>query len=65
MIKDSTNELMEVEGVIEPKDTTNDWLKFLNGGGAKPRPALEGRLTQRINKPMVSQRQRKGVRYGK
>ena len=63
MIKDSTNELMEVEGVIEPKD---DWLKFLNGGGAKPRPALEGRIVQRLNKPIVSHRQRKGVSsYGK
>lgn len=63
MIKDSTDELMEVEAVVVPQDSGNEWLKFL-GGGAKPRPALEGRLTTRPNK-IVSNRQIKGVRYGR
>ena len=64
MIKDSTEELMETEGKIEPQDNNNEWLKFLQGG-TKPRPALEGRLPTTKYSRLVSSRQQRGVKYGK
>jgi len=65
MIKDSTNELMETEGTVVPQDNGNEWLKFVQGGGGKPRPALEGRLPTPKPNRLVSARQQRGVRYGK
>ena len=64
MIKDSTNELMEVEGVVVAQDDTNQWLQHLKTGFT-PKPALTGRLPERPVKPPVSPRQMKGVKYGK
>jgi hypothetical protein len=61
-MEDLMDKLMEAEPM--PQDQGNEWLKFL-GGGMKPRPALEGRLTPKPKTLTVSSRQQRGVRYGK